>query len=99
MCWLNGDSSGWFRKESKCLLCIMRVVLELGTCELPREEECIVAPLILRKAMGSLAFGTDRLEGRNENPAIKCKPSTEQLTKQCHPRINEAAGTSKIIAH
>lgn len=47
-----------------------------------------------------LAFSTDnRLEGRNENPAVKCKPSTEHLGELWHLKINEAAGASKIIAH
>lgn len=75
-------------------------MLGFGTCKLPCGKEKVVAPLLPRKFMELLAFSTDnRLEGRNENPAIKCKPGTEHLTEPCHPRINEAAGASKIIAH
>ena len=78
----------------------MRGVLRFGTCKLSGGKEHVVAPLFLRKIVGLLAFSTDnRLEGRNENPASKCKPSTEHLTELCHPRINEAAGACKIIAY
>lgn len=74
-------------------------MLGFGPCNLLNGKEHVVALLLLRKIMG-LAFSTDnRLEGRNENPAVKCKPSTEHLGELWHLKINEAAEASKIIAH
>lgn len=67
MCWLAGHHPGL--NEASL---VTRVGLGCGTVVGTGGKEQAVAPLLPGKFMGLLAFSTEnRLEGRNENPAIK----------------------------